>query len=85
MTTRISGYALAAVVFGAALLAGCSGGGNDNLTFQQDPAPPSINLDAQIDRMGRAGVNTATTAPFFRESIEAEKKVLIAVNRFETI
>ena len=75
MTTRIPGYALVAAVFAAALLAGCSGGGNDNLTCQQDPAPPAINLDHQIDRMGRAGVNTATTAPFFRESVEEEKQL----------
>lgn len=75
MTTRTPRYALVAAVCAAALVAGCSGGGNDNLTFQQDPAPPAINLDDQIDRMGRAGVNTAATAPFFRETIEEEKKV----------
>jgi hypothetical protein len=75
MTTRTPGYALVATVFAAALIAGCSGGGNDNFTFQEDPDPPAINLDDQIDRMGRAGVNTAATAPFFRESIEEEQQV----------
>lgn len=75
MTTRMT-HVFMAALFATALVAGCSGGGsNDNLTFQTDPAPPHINLNAQIDRMGRAGVNTAATAPFFRETIEEEKKV----------
>ncbi len=74
MTTRLT-HVFVTALFATALLAGCSGGGNnDNLTFQTDPDPPSINLDAQIDRMGRAGVNTAATAPFFRETVEAEKQ-----------
>src|SRR5207249_2547815 len=34
-------------------------------------AKPSI-ATVQIDRMGRAGVNTALTNPFFRESVPAE-------------
>ena len=75
MTTRMHGLTIVAVALAAALLAGCNGSdGNDNLTFLQDPAPPKVNLDHQIDRMGRAGVNTAATAPFFRESVEEEKK-----------
>jgi hypothetical protein len=74
MTTRFGMHVLVAALFATALLAGCSGGGNDNLTFQTDPDPPNINLDDQIDRMGRAGVNTAATAPFFRETVEAEKE-----------
>ena len=74
MTTRFP-HVFATALFATALLAGCSGGGsNDNLTFQTDPNPPGINLNAQIDRMGRAGVNTAATAPFFRETIEEEKQ-----------
>jgi hypothetical protein len=39
------------------------------------PAPSSTIPPArgvQIERMGRAGVNTAVTNPFFRESVEAE-------------
>jgi hypothetical protein len=76
MTTRMHGTTILAAVFAAALFAGCDGGdGNDDLTFAQDPAPPAINLDAQIDRMGRAGINTAATAPFFRESVEAEQEL----------
>src|SRR5262249_26292483 len=40
------------------------------------PAPSSTVRAArgvQIERMGRAGVNTAVTNPFFRESVESEK------------
>jgi hypothetical protein len=74
MTNRAYAYVLSAALLAAALVAGCSGGGNDNFTFAEDPDPPTINLDHQIDRMGRAGVNTATTAPFFRESVEAEQQ-----------
>ena len=44
----------------AALLAGCA---DDK---KSDPSPPA--LGAIIDRMGRAGVNTALTAPFEPES-----------------
>jgi hypothetical protein len=86
MTTRIPSYVLTAFVFATALVAGCSGsgGGNDNLSSVSDPDPPTINSDHQIDRMGRAGVNTATTAPFFRESVaeeqEAHDEVLDAYN-----
>lgn len=72
MTTRRPWYLLVVLLSASALVASCSGGG-DNDDTPQDPAPPNINLNAQIDRMGRAGVNTATTAPFFRESIEEEK------------
>ena len=76
MTTRTHVHVLMAAAFATVLLAGCSGGGgNDNDGFQQDPAPPAIHLDRQIDRMGRAGVNTAATAPFFRETVEEEKAV----------
>jgi hypothetical protein len=68
-------HVIMAAAFATALLvAGCDGGGgNGNESSSQDPAPPAINLNRQIDRMGRAGVNTAATAPFFRESVEEEK------------
>jgi len=80
MTIRIPSHLLAAVLIASALVAGCSGGGgNDNLTFGTHPAQPSIELEKQIDRMGRAGVNTATTAPFFRESVAAEQAAHDAV------
>jgi len=42
------------------------------------PAPSSSIPPArgvQIERMGRAGVNTAVTNPFFRESVESEKEL----------
>jgi len=47
-------YTLAAMMACAALMNGCGSTGN--------PPPPA--LGPQIDRMGRAGVNTALTAPF---------------------
>jgi hypothetical protein len=74
MTTRTSGITLVAVTFAAALFA-VSCGDNDNSTANRDPDPPAIRLDRQIDRMGRAGINTAATAPFFRESVEEEQQV----------
>jgi len=77
MTTRTTLHALAAVLFATTLVAGC--GDNDNSNGVQDPAPPAVHLDRQIDRMGRAGVNTATTAPFFRESVESEQHAHDAV------
>ena len=52
MTSR--SIALVFCCAGAGLLGGCK----DN----KRPAPPAIGT--QIDRMGRAGVNTALTAPF---------------------
>ena len=48
----------------AVVLTGC-GSDNDN------PPPPSVGA-VQIDRMGRAGVNTALTNPFYRESVASE-------------
>ena len=74
MTTRTRRYLFVAMLSASALIASCSGGG-DNDDGTQDPAPPNVNLNAQIDRMGRAGVNTAATAPFFRESVEEEKQL----------
>ena len=71
MTTRTYAF-MAAVLFGSALLAGGCGGG-DNQTFVVNPARPAVNFAQQIDRMGRAGVNTALTDPFFRESVPAEQ------------
>ena len=54
-----------------ALLAGCS---DDNSTSTtNNPPPPALGAD-QIDRMGRAGVNTALTNPFYRESVPAEEE-----------
>jgi hypothetical protein len=65
----------------AAVFAGCNGEDDkEGFTFQRDPAPPAINLGQQIDRMGRAGVNTATTAPFFRETVEEEQQAHDAVS-----
>ncbi len=47
-----------ATTFAALLLAGLLSACNEDM----DPAPPA--LGPQIDRMGRAGVNTAVTDPF---------------------
>jgi hypothetical protein len=47
------------------VLTGC-GSDDDN------PPPPSVGV-VQIDRMGRAGVNTALTNPFYRESVASEE------------
>jgi len=58
----------------AVVLAGCSSDDEEVTTTvtppatvtNTDPPPPVVGI-AQIDRMGRAVVNTANTAPFFRE------------------
>src|SRR5262249_49811204 len=47
-------------------LTGC-GSEDDN-----NPPPPRVGA-VQIDRMGRAAVNTALTNPFFRESVASEE------------
>lgn len=74
MTTHTSRPSLiVAAVFATALFA-ASCGDNDNGHGNSDPNPPAIRLDRQIDRMGRAGINTAATAPFFRESVEDEQQ-----------
>ena len=39
------------------------------------PTRRRSTLDQQIDRMGRAGINTAATAPFFRESVAEEQEL----------
>jgi hypothetical protein len=60
---------LLASVAGVALLAGCHDSGS--------PAPPA--LGPQIDRMGRAGINTAVTDPFFA-TVTAHERVLDEYN-----
>jgi hypothetical protein len=60
---------IALVLIGTALLAGCSGDNGDN---NENPPPPPLGA-VQIDRMGRAGVNTALTNPFFRASVASEE------------
>jgi hypothetical protein len=75
MAMRMHALFFVAAAFAAALASGCDGGENDNYTFATDPDPPAIQLDAQIDRMGRAGINTAATAPFFRESVAEEQEL----------
>jgi len=75
MTTRtFHVLALIAVAFWGSLLAQ-SCGDNDNGHGNRDPEPPAVRLDRQIDRMGRAGINTAATAPFFRESVAEEQEL----------
>lgn len=46
---------------------------NNALDGCHTPPPPALTA-TQIDRMGRAGVNTALTNPFFRESVPSEEQ-----------
>jgi hypothetical protein len=74
----------ALVLFGAFWVGGC---GEDDKTTQPPaatattkptptataiPSPPALSVN-QIDRMGRAGVNTALTNPFFDPAIAQQK------------
>ena len=70
MKMKFLTMALLAPCVAAALLAGCSG--DSGTTTTGNPPAPALGAD-QIDRMGRAGVNTALTNPFFRESVPAEE------------
>ena len=54
------------VAAAAAGMAGCNGG-DDEASI---PAPPTLSSTV-VDRMGRAGVNTALTAPFVADSTAA--------------
>lgn len=56
---------LPALILGAALagLLGCSSDNDNNNDGNNPPAKPTLKT-TQIDRMGRAGVNTALTDPF---------------------
>ena len=57
---------IVAIIFcTAVVLTGC---GSDD----SNPPPPRLGA-VQIDRMGRAAVNTALTNPFFRESVASEE------------
>ena len=58
-------YIVVAMFCAVVALAGC---GSDD----SNPPPPAVGA-VQIDRMGRAGVNTALTNPFFRESVASEE------------
>jgi hypothetical protein len=60
---------IGALAIMAGTLAAC--GGSDNETTI--PPVPTVS-SVQIDRMGRAGVNTALTNPFYRASVAAEKE-----------
>src|SRR5262245_32822593 len=53
------------LLWAAVGLTGCS-------SDDSNPPPPPLGT-VQIDRMGRAGVNTALTNPFFRESVASEE------------
>jgi hypothetical protein len=59
-------YIVIAMFCAAVVLTGCGSDDSDN------PPPPRVGA-VQIDRMGRAGVNTALTNPFFRESVPSEE------------
>ena len=58
-------HIVAIILCTAVVLTGC---GSDD----SNPPPPRVGA-VQIDRMGRAGVNTALTNPFFRESVASEE------------
>src|SRR5215510_14299017 len=53
------------LLWAAVVLTGCS-------SDDSNPPPPPLGA-VQIDRMGRAAVNTALTNPFFRESVAIEE------------
>ena len=75
-------YLLALTLCALSSIVACrdSGGGSNGSGF---PAPPKLG-SVQIDRMGRAGINTAATNPFYRESVADEEanheKVVDAYN-----
>src|SRR5712691_4005038 len=57
---------IVAIIFcTAVVLTGC---GSDD----SNPPPPRLGA-VQVDRMGRAAVNTALTNPFFRETVPIEE------------
>ncbi len=58
------------------LLAAC--GEDDHSNRSPNPPPPVIGAN-QIDRMGRAGVNTALTNPFFDPNVPAQEDMHGAV------
>lgn len=60
------------------LLAGCGEDDNTKASPAQNPAPPAIGAN-QIDRMGRAGVNTALTNPFFDPNLPNQEDMHGAV------
>jgi hypothetical protein len=68
-------YCALGIVMMVAVIAGCDGGddGGGGGGGGGNPERPSISND-QIDRMGRAGVNTAVTNPFFRASVPEEEE-----------
>ena len=75
---RIIGM-VAVLLLAMTVLVGCSGSGDEPVAASptpspQNPPPPRLGT-VQIDRMGRAGVNTALTNPFFRDSIASEESV----------
>lgn len=59
-------FSFALLVLALPVICGCNGGSDSNF-----PARPALS-STQIDRMGRAGVNTALTNPFYRESVAEE-------------
>ncbi len=74
MTRRkVSGTCSAIVVLVAVmLLAGC--GESHSSSPTTNPPPPAVSVN-QIDRMGRAGVNTALTNPFFDPSVASQEEM----------
>lgn len=71
MKRKSAPLTIALFVAAVAALAGC-GGNDNNGTTMTTPPPPALGAN-QIDRMGRAGVNTALTNPFFRSTVPSEE------------
>ncbi len=66
---KTKGYVIAIMIAVAGAVVGCGGGGGSS---SQTPPPPSLGAN-QIDRMGRAGVNTALTNPFFDDTVASQE------------
>jgi len=54
--------------------AGCGDDNDRNVSGTGAPPPPAVGAN-QIDRMGRAGVNTALTNPFFDENVASQEQM----------
>ncbi len=66
------------IAFGVMLLLAACGEDDHNNASVTPPPPPAIGAN-QIDRMGRAGVNTALTNPFFDPNVPAQEEMHGAV------
>ena len=76
MTMRkVSRIPTGIVLLGAVVvLAGCGDSEVSSSTTTTNPPPPAVGAN-QIDRMGRAGVNTALTNPFFDPNVASQEQM----------